>query len=139
MGHRLMARLPKGDARPQNPILSRLDKDSKQSSAYHASPNLEKKLAKRVKGYRTTGSGNKREKGDIRLRGKTRIEHKATQKKSFRVTKEMLDKIEFAARGCDEIPILVVDFLNERGKSTGTEIACVPLQDLLDLLDVGSS
>lgn len=134
-----MARPPKNGPRPQNPILDRLERQSKQSKAYHASPKLEKGLAKRLKGYRTSGSGNKKEKGDVRVRGITRVEHKGTQAASFRVTKEMLDKIENAGRGCDEIPVLVVDFLDARGNSERREIAVLPFQDLLDLLDDGSS
>lgn len=134
-----MANMPKKGPRPQNPILDRLEKYGQQSKAYRASAGLEKDLAKRVKGYRTAGSGNKNEKGDVRLRGVARIEHKATQNESFRVTKEMLQKIELAARGCDETPILIVDFLDERGQSVGNEIACIPFKDLLDLINGGSS
>ncbi len=131
-----MNKMPKERKRlGQNPILDRIDQDGKQSRAYHASPKLEKKTAKRVGGYVTTGSGNKREKGDIRKRGVTRIEHKATQHASFRVTLEMLEKIELAARGCDEIPILVVEFLDDRGHSIEKEIAVLPWSDLLNLLD----
>lgn len=133
-----MARIrkpPKERKRPsQNPILEASAKRATKSPAYRASPKLEKQMAKRTGGYRTAGSGNKREKGDVRVRGVTRIEHKATQKKSFSVTREMLEKIENAGRGCEEIPVLVVDFLDERGKSKGFEIACLPLQDLVDLI-----
>lgn len=120
--------------RPQNPILDKLEQKGKQSKAYHASPKLEKKLATKVGGYRTAGSGNKREKGDVRKRGVTRLEHKATQAASFRVTTEMLEKLELAARGCDEIPIMVIDFLDDRGRSFQKEIAILPLSDLLELL-----
>lgn len=131
-----MARPPReASARPQNPVLDRLEQKSKQSAAYHASAGLEKGLAKRVGGYRTAGSGNKKEKGDVRVNGVTRIEHKGTKHNSFRVTKEMLEKLELAGRGCDEIPIFVVDFLSEQGKSSGQEIACIPLKDLLDLIN----
>lgn len=119
----------------QNPILDRLARKNTQSKAYRASPKLEAKLAKRAKGYTTSGSGNKKEKGDVRVRGVTRMEHKATQNKSFSVTRAMLEKLELAGRGCDEIPIFVVDFLDERGRSNGQEIACIPMQDLMDLLD----
>lgn len=125
--------------RSQNPILDRLEQKGKQSKAYHASSGLEKKLAKKVGGYRTSGSGNKLEKGDVRLRGVMRLEHKATQNKSFSVTREMLEKIELAARGCDEIPILVVEFLDERGASTGIQVAITPLRDILDLIDDGNT
>lgn len=124
--------------RPRNPILDRLERKNSQSKAYRASPKLENKLAKRTGGYRTSGSGNSHEKGDVRLRGITRMEHKGTKHSSFRVTKDMLDKIELASRGCDELPVIVVDFLDERGNSTGQEIACLPMQDLLELLDAAS-
>jgi hypothetical protein len=112
----------------------KLAHQGKQSKAYHASAGLEKDLAKRAGGYRTAGSGNKKEKGDVRVKGVTRMEHKGTQHDSFRVTKKMLEKLELAGRGCDELPIFVVDFLNERGASTGQEIACIPLKDLMDLI-----
>lgn len=125
--------------RSQNPVLNRLEQKGKQSHAYHASPGLEKKLAKRAGGYRTAGSGNKKEKSDVRVNGITRIEHKATCNKSFSVTRAMLEKIELSGRGCDEIPILVVDFLQPNGKSVGNEIACIPLKDLLDLIHENSA
>lgn len=121
--------------RPQNPILDRLERKRKQSVAYHASAKLEQSLAKSVKGHRTAGSGNKTTKGDVRKNGVCRIEHKATAKGSFRVTIEMLEKIELAARGCDEIPIIIVDFLDDRGRTFQKEIAILPWSDLKDLLD----
>ena len=119
----------------QNPIVDRLVAAGKQSKAYRASAKLERSLAKRAGGYRTAGSGNKNEKGDVRVRGVTRIEHKATQHASFRVTKEMLEKIELAGRACDEIPIFVVDFLDKRGLTNGDELAVIPLKDLMGLID----
>jgi hypothetical protein len=121
--------------RPQNPVLQRLERQAKQSPAYHASAGLEKKLATRTGGYRTAGSGNKLTKGDVQKHGIFRIEHKATGAGSFRVTGEMLEKIELAGRGCDEIPIMVIDFLDDRGRSHSKEIAVLPFKDLLDLLD----
>lgn len=130
-----MAKPPPKGPRPDNPLLARLEHKAKQSPAYHASAGLEKGLAKRTGGYRTAGSGNKNEKGDVRVKGIARIEHKGTQHDSFRVTKTILSKIEKAARACDEVPILVVDFLDKAGKTTGQEIACIPMQDLLDLID----
>lgn len=120
--------------RDTNPLLARLDHKAKQSKAYHASPKLERKLAKTVGGHRTSGSGNKREKGDVRKRGVMRIEHKATQHDSFRVTKTMLQKIELAATGCDEVPMLTIEFLDKRGDSEGA-IACLRLEDALRLLN----
>jgi hypothetical protein len=109
----------------------------KQSVAYRKSPSLEKKLAKRAGGYVTVGSGNKNEKGDVRKRGIARLEHKATQKKSFSITRDMLDKITNAAIGHDEVPAVIVEFLDDKG-STTYEVAVIPTQDLLDLLDDGT-
>lgn len=131
--------MPKKERPPrvQNPILRRLAQDSKQSPAYHASAGLERKLAGRVNGRRTSGSGNQWQKGDVVKKGVARFEHKATSKQSFRVTTDMLEKLELAARGSDEIPILVVDFLDSRGKTHQREIAVLPLKDLLDLIDDG--
>ena len=126
---------PPSKPRPQSPLLSRLERDGRQGAAYHASKGLESGLAAKVGGRRTAGSGNKLEKGDVRKYGVMRIEHKGTVKQSFRVSKAMLEKIELAARGCDELPIFTVDFLDELGKSHGHEIACLPLKDLLDLID----
>jgi hypothetical protein len=122
----------------QNPMLARLDRDKNKSNAYVASPKLEKKLAAKVGGYRTNGSGNKLEKGDVRLRGKLRLEHKATSAASFRVTVEMFEKLELAARGCDEIPALVVEFLNDHGRTFQTTMAIIPLSDLMDLLNANA-
>jgi hypothetical protein len=123
-------------SRPSDsPLLSRLDRpDRKQSVAYRKSKKLEKGVAKRTRGYVTTGSGNKNEKGDVRVRGVARIEHKATQKKSFSITREMLDKIVNAAIGHGEIPAVVVDFLDARGNSI-QEVAVIPLSDLLELIN----
>jgi hypothetical protein len=47
----------------------------------------------------------------------------------------MLDKIELAGIGCDETPVMVIDFLDERGKSVGREIAVLPFKMLEDLID----
>jgi hypothetical protein len=129
-----MAKQPKGP-RPANPVLARLEHHGKQGKAYHASAGLEKNLAKRTGGYRTAGSGNKLEKGDVRIKGIARLEHKGTVHDSFRVTKTILEKIELAARACDEVPVLVVDFLDERGNTLGDEIAVLPMKDLLDLIN----
>ena len=122
----------------KSPLERRLDRKAAQSKAYHASSKLERKMALRVNGRTTSGSGNKFEKGDVRRVGVLRLEHKATQAKSFRVTLKDLEKLELAARGCDEIPIFTVDFLDERGNSQCRELAVVPLQDILDLINGAS-
>lgn len=117
-----------------NPIIRRLARDAvKPGPAYRASKGLEKKVAAKFGGHRTAGSGNKKEKGDVRVKNVARIEHKATKHDSFRVTKEMIDTIELAARGCDEMPIIIVELVDPKGKPTHS-IACIRVDDLEELL-----
>lgn len=56
----------------------------------------EQDAAKLEGGRRVTGSGSKREKGDVRVNG-FRIEDKFTDASSFTITSKMLDKIEAEA------------------------------------------
>lgn len=109
------------DEKPQhyNPMLNRLRRSTLTSTAYKHSPKQEKRIAKKVGGYRTPASGSKRQKGDVRIPGIVRIECKATQKKSFSVTREMLTKIDEATGATGELPILQVEFLDEHGKLDG--------------------
>lgn len=72
--------------------------------------------AKKLGGYVTKGSGNGREKGDVRKRGVVRVECKTTTKNSFSVTLEMLNKIHMAAITCNELPVLEVEFIDSQGK-----------------------
>lgn len=117
-----------------NPLLNRLHNKGKQGVAYHASAKLEKRVAKETGGRRTSGSGNQREKGDVRIRGVARLEHKATVKDSFRVTKNMLKKIENSAIANGEVPALVVSFLDEHGNIID-ELAVIPYQSLKVLIN----
>lgn len=119
----------------KNPMLTRLDRKSKQPKSYWASPKKEKKLAIRVKGRTTNASGSKNEKGDVRKVGIARLEHKTCQRKSFSVTRETIDKIVNASVACNEVPALVIEFINpDTGKSEG-EIACIPMDDLVRLIN----
>ena len=59
-------------------------------------------------------------KGDVRVRGIARIECKTTSRKSFSVTREMIDKIENAAVAAGELPVLVIEFLDRAGKPSGS-------------------
>jgi Holliday junction resolvase len=70
-----------------------------------------------IAAYVTKGSGNQAEKGDVRLKGKLRIECKSTDAKSFTVTREMLDKIADAACLAGERPVLAVRFANNFGQT----------------------
>lgn len=79
-------------------------------TASHARSKVQEKAqAKRIGGKVTTGSGNKYEKGDVRLKGVARIEAKTTKNSSYSVSKETIRKLEEAAFGSGEIPILHVE------------------------------
>lgn len=85
----------------------------------------ERENARRYGGRVTVGSGNRVEKGDVRVKGKLRMECKSTKHASFSVTRDMLEKIEREAGMAGEIPALVVRFLE--GGHTSDELAVVPM------------
>ena len=60
------------------------------------------------------------------LRGVARIEAKTTAKRSFIVRLEDVQKIETAAVGAAEIPAMVVEFCDSRGRKI-KDVAVVPL------------
>lgn len=98
-----------------NPFLKRLEKKSKQSKAYWYSKKQEKNIAKDYGGYNISGSGSGKKKGDAVVPNVLRVEAKSTSKKSFSITRDMIDKIENAAVGSNELPIIEIDFLKELG------------------------
>ena len=100
--------------------------------SYRRSKVQEKELAVRIGGRTTIASGSKYEKGDVRLRRVVRIEAKTTKHKSFSVTLDMIAKIEDAALACDELPVIVIEFNDNRGGKV-KEIAVVPVYVLDDL------
>ena len=102
--------------------------------AFSRSPKQESELADRLGGGVVKGSGCGDIKGDVRLQGVARIECKTTTKKSFSVTREMLDKIEDAAVMAGEVPAMVVEFIDEKGKPQG-ELAIVPTYVLDTLIN----
>ena len=104
----------------------------KEKAGHRRSPRQERELAKRTGGKVTRGSGNGNEKGDVRVKGIARIEAKTTTKKSFSITKEMLDKIEDAAVSSNELPAIVVEFIDQQGKKE-KEVAVVPIW-VIDIL-----
>jgi len=85
----------------------------------------EKRLAIRVNGRGVHRSGAGDEKGDVRVRGVLRIEAKTTKNKSFSVTREMIEKIEMAAATTGELPFLVIEFIDDTGRSL-KEVAVCP-------------
>jgi Holliday junction resolvase len=104
-----------------------LNRDKGQSRGYHRSKKQERTLSLRYKGSLVPGSGSARQKGDVMgcCGGVVRIEAKTTGAKSFSVTRDMVRKIEDAALPNNELPAIVIEFIDEFGKPV-MEVAVVP-------------
>ena len=104
-----------------------LNPDGKKSKGYVRSAKQEKELAKRGSGKEVYRSGaGMYQKGDVKgYNGIYTIEAKTTQCKSFSITREMIMKIEDAAVARDELPAIIVEFLDEDGIPIH-EVAVVP-------------
>lgn len=100
--------------------------------AHNRSRHQEKELAKKLGGRVTLGSGNKDVKGDIRVARVARIECKTTVHSSFSVTREMVRKIQTAAMGAGELPAIIVEFIDKKGKPLSS-VAVTPIW-VLDLI-----
>ena len=92
----------------------RMPKRLRQSKSHARSKVQEKELASRIGGKTTKRSGGGSEKGDVRLRGWTRIECKTTKRSTFSVNSGMIDKIEQAAMSAGELPVIHIEL--EEGK-----------------------
>lgn len=79
-------------------------------------PQQEKAIAKRIGGSLVKGSGCGSVKGDVRLRGFVRVEAKTTKNDSFRVTTELVEKLESAVFGSGEIPIMQVELASGKAR-----------------------
>lgn len=117
----------------ENPLFKRERKKAQQSNGYHRSPKQEKELVNRIKAWRTPGSGSGKTKGDVQSVNICRIECKTTERKSFSVTREMVEKIENAAIASGEFPAIVVEFIDKAGKPE-CEVAVVPMYVLQRLI-----
>ena len=93
--------------------------------SHRHAPKMEKAIAKRLGGKVVKGSGCGTEKGDARCKNIMRIEAKCTSRKSFSLTREIVDKIENAAMAGGELPAIVVQFLDPVGQPTH-ELAIMP-------------
>ena len=102
-------------------------------SAQKRSPEQEQEMAELIGGEKIPGSGSKTQKGDVRKKGIVRIENKTTSKKSFRVTREMIDKIEEASLQYNELPIIEVEFFEE-GRPYNS-VLVIPKHALLGILE----
>ena len=104
-----------------------LNRDKGQSKGYHRAKKQEKELSVRMAGKLVPGSGSSTQKGDVKgcFGGLVRIEAKTTGAKSFSVTRDMVRKIEDAALPNNELPAIVVEFIDEHGNPE-MEVAVVP-------------
>ena len=103
-------------------------KQKKLNKASTHSVQQEQRVANVLNGYTTPASGAGNQKGDVRVKGKFRVECKATTKKEYLATLSVLDKIKQEALSFGETPVLQVDFLDEHTYSSFylVEIAFIP-------------
>lgn len=100
-----------------NPSLARMQGKAKLSSAYKRAPKQEKATVARLKGRAIPASGSKFRKGDAEVPDLVRIECKATEADSFRVTKDMIRKIENASVGSGQIAMIEIEFVDDKEKT----------------------
>lgn len=117
-----------------NHFLRRQEKTKNLTNSHRRAVKQEKELARNMRGRLTPASGSREIKGDVRVKGVIRVEAKTTKNKSFSVTSEMIDKIEAAAIGAAEMPIIVVEFNDGFGRKL-REVAVVPMYSLQTLID----
>lgn len=112
----------------------RQPKRKRKSDAASRSPKQEAKIARTLGGRVTKASGaGSFEKGDVRINGVARIEAKTTNAASFRVTGDMIDKIEGQAMQGGEVPVIVIEI--EAGQRS---VAIMPMWALESLISDAS-
>lgn len=80
------------------------------------SRKAELRVAADIGGRAQPGSGSSPlAKGDVRLKGKTRVEHKTTTTGSYRITVDLLEKIRSHC-GPGETPSFIVQFTDKAGR-----------------------
>lgn len=80
------------------------------------------------------GSGNQDfAKGDVRVKGKFRVEAKFTRNKSYSLTREVLDKINGECHGMEK-PVLQLDFLNPHTLREEGSYVVIPYEDWKELI-----
>lgn len=103
-----------------------------QTKSHARAPKQEAEIAERIGGRVVRGSGSGNEKGDSRKVGIMRVEAKTTKHSSFRVTRDMLRKIEEAAINSGEVPVMEIEFIDENGKPVGS--VCVAPTWVLEMV-----
>lgn len=95
-----------------------------QPKAWKRAPQQEREVAERTGGKQTPGSGNQSVKGDVRVTDIARIECKATERKSFSVTRDMLDKLAEHGESAGEVPVFHIEFLATADHPGGSLVVC---------------
>lgn len=93
--------------------VSRSDKSISISHDYARQQEID--TAEAYGGYPTSGSGSGNVKGDVRVKGKYRIECKCTTNKSYALNYEYLENFIEQAASSGEDPIMQVHFITEMG------------------------
>lgn len=97
------------------------------------SKRAERRTAKQWGGYRTIGSGNKGQKGDIHV-GNLMIERKDTKARSIRVKLDDLEKLVVEAFEARKEPVFMFGF--EQDTLHPTSWAAVPEDRLRELFEI---
>ncbi len=88
-----------------------ISKRMRLSASHQRSKAQEAETAQRFGGRVSKQSGAGYQKADVRAYKFVRVENKTTKHASFRVTVDMIEKLEADAFGADEIPLLEVELL----------------------------
>jgi hypothetical protein len=98
------------------------------------SQRQELRIAQDLAGKMQSGSGNQdHSKGDVRVKGKFRVEAKFTRNKSYSLTREVLEKINGECHGMEK-PVLQLDFLNPRTLREEGSYVVIPYEDWKELI-----
>lgn len=119
----------------KNHQLERWKGNNSKPAAYKRAPKQEKETAGRLTGGRKIpASGAKFRKCDVEVPDLARIECKATQAKSFSVTRAMMQTVAEAGLANNQLPVIEIEFVNQLG--VVQEAFCVmPRDDLMLLLN----
>lgn len=115
---------PKNPHVPVNRYMERETGRNNLTRSHRRAPKMEREVAERSGGRLVARSGAGEVKGDVRIKGVARIECKVTKNKSFSVTLDMLEKIEAAGAEGAELPILVIEFVDEQGRKIKDVAVC---------------
>lgn len=111
-------------------------KQQKPHIAQRHAATQEKRVAASLGAKPTKGSGCGDERGDSRRKGIIRVENKCTtSQKGFRVTVEIIEKIENAALQSGEVPAIEVEFIDKETGAILHEWAIVPVYVLKDIVE----